>query len=77
MNLADVFGHGNRHVATTNKPRISKAHVASPSRQAPRLRCHRAAKPRKGIQPMDSGQLCPEVGFGGGMCGRRSQHAKI
>jgi hypothetical protein len=30
MNLANVFGHGNRHVATANKPRISKAHGASP-----------------------------------------------
>jgi len=25
MNLADVFGHGNRHVATTNKKPPKKA----------------------------------------------------
>ena len=32
---------------------------------APRLRCHRAAKPPKGFQPMDLGQFCPEVGLNG------------
>jgi hypothetical protein len=41
------------------------SHLLATFPPAPRLRCHRAAKPRKGIQPTDLGQLCPEVDLNG------------